>query len=125
MSILTDKQLKIILPQVLGSNQADGFAGHFAAASGCDFHLNHHVLAKSSQRYRVSTVGAYLPPSAKDRTYIEVGLGRMYETAVFEENKQGDVENWSSIEMIGCPDSITATAKHYELIKQYEQIEAT
>lgn len=57
-----------------------GWGGHFVGAANCRFRRN-TLLELGDVRVVVSTVGAYVPRSARD--YEELGFERHYETMAF------------------------------------------
>ena len=94
-----------------------GNAGHLCVSNWCRFHLTTRIGG-----YLVSTVGEYFPPHATERDCPKkpttVGLGRTYETMVFEVS--GTCEcgcglpliSGCEIEMSGYNDAAAATAGH-------------
>lgn len=63
-----------------------GWAGHFIACRWCRFKRN-TLITKGEKCVVVSTVGNYHPGG--DTDIAEVGVGRYYETMVFEGKQQG------------------------------------
>lgn len=74
-----------------------GWAGHFIGAGDCLFRRN-TLLEYGDMRIVISTVGLYLPSSAKEkREFQEIGAyGRMFETMAFhakrEQNRYWDAD---------------------------------
>jgi hypothetical protein len=103
-----------------------GFAGHFVGARNCRFHLCTRV-----GRYRVSTVGDYHPSTADGEAPKEIGLGRLYETFVFEvdghgEHGEGEVVDWSEVDSDGCSDGTEAEHIHMAMCRKWAaQVDAT
>jgi hypothetical protein len=64
-----------------------GWAGHFIACRWCRFKRN-TLITKGKKHVVVSTVGNYHPGDCVEAS--EVGVGRYYETMVFEGSQQGE-----------------------------------
>lgn len=103
-----------------------GFAGHHCCGARCQFHLTTAI----GGRYLVSTVGRFVPDPLRAPEKIEpVGLGRYFETMVFEidgEDENGDpnVLDWGGVDMEGYNFSLTAEQGHYAICERYSR-EAT
>lgn len=96
-----------------------GYAGHFIGARSCHFHLSTRV-----GRYRVSTVGDYHPSSHTDEEPKQIGLGRLYETFVFEVDGhgghgEGEVTSWSEVDSEGCNDATEAERIHMAMCRKW------
>lgn len=74
-----------------------GWGGHFIGATDCLFRRN-TLLEYGDVRIVISTIGLYLPSSAKEkREFQEIGAyGRMFETMAFharrEQNRYWDAD---------------------------------
>ena len=74
-----------------------GWGGHFIGAADCLFRRN-TLLEYGDVRIVISTIGLYLPSSAKEkREFQEIGAhGRMFETMAFhakrEQNRYWDAD---------------------------------
>ena len=69
-----------------------GWAGHFIAARRCEFRRHTHVGP-----YCISTVGDYYPGGGEKRE--TVGVGRYFETMVFDLSQGEDGPNrWTEID---------------------------
>ncbi len=66
-----------------------GWGGHFIGAADCLFRRN-TLLEYGDVRIVISTIGLYLPSSAKEkREFQEIGAyGRMFETMVFHAKRE-------------------------------------
>ena len=64
-----------------------GWAGHYICSNYCRFRRN-TLLEYEDKKWIVSTVGACMFPG--DKKPREIGLGRYYETMVFEAELQGE-----------------------------------
>jgi hypothetical protein len=99
-----------------------GLGGHLCVAPWCCFHLNTEINA----RYRVSTVGCYHGEIAarerSDKNRIEVGLGRMYETMVFELNDWTMVKSWTEIDANGYNDPADAERGHVAMVSKWADV---
>jgi len=110
--------MRICYPQEPGTAKADGYPGHHIKAYKCLFHLHHHVLSYENKMYRVSTVGE-MQSDFQDLAVENVGSGRLFETYVFEEGKDGIPIDWLEIDVLPANDSLTATENHYKLVEKY------
>jgi len=101
--------------------------GHLCVARDCQFHLNTYVGG-----YIVSTVGEYLPHSARKKDeweYQDIGMNRKYETMVFRARKATEDEgrdccpytvvNWTNIDFEGYNSSGDARAGHIRMCKKW------
>ena len=118
---LTQEQFETIYPTENGTHRADCFAGHFICHEKCLLRLHHHILSRKGKRFRISTVGMMRTYSGNDKAnpFEKINSESLIETMVFREDKNGEVENWSSIDGYRCDDSAEATKKHYELVDKY------
>lgn len=126
-----------------------GNAAHLIVARDCRFHL-----ATLVGPWLVSTVGEYLPDSQVRETiassrgvelrgrgdarehdfmkrvgYLEIGLGRKYETMVFRAGKECATpdcgcglpcpSDWSELDMAGYADAGAATRGHYAMCEKW------
>ena len=121
---------KHLYPFEPGTSTIDGYAGHFIAHMHCKFKLHHHVLSKSGDRYRVSTVGM-MPDESNQGWHIFGGWmddedENKCETMVFKEelNKHGYayVPEWREIDTEYSFDANTATIVHHDMVKKYEEM---
>lgn len=125
-----------------------GCPGHLIVGHSCRFHLHTRI-----GNYRVSTVGEYWPerPSREihakvvdptwltnnihlkgddfDNAYFrrfgyqEIGVGRKYETFVFEvtgeaNDGEGEVADWGEIDSLSANDEHTATRNHMVMCRR-------
>lgn len=67
--------------------QERGWAGHFIGSHWCRFRRN-TLITKGEKHVVVSTVGNYHPRDCTETS--EVGVGRYYETMVFEGRQYGE-----------------------------------
>lgn len=118
---------KHLYPFEPGTSTVDGFAGHFIAQMHCRFKLHHHVLSKSGDRYRVSTVG--MMPDDDDQWHIFGGWSgdeeeNKCETMVFKEelDEQGyaNVPEYHEIDTEYSFDASSATIVHHDMVRKYE-----
>ena len=111
----------ILYPTMKGTIRADGFPGHFIGSHKCRFRLHHHILSIDGNRYRVSTVGLYLP-SSQGYTYEGLGAdGKLFETMVFKEKVINGYLDFASDELccMRCDDAEAATKIHYDAVAEY------
>lgn len=99
-----------------------GYPGHFIAAADLCFHLNTRI-----GDYRISTIGDYRPRPGEPM--VEVGCERFFETMVFRvegegEHGNGEVADWSELELVGYQEAIEAEAGHMEVCAKYAAIAA-
>lgn len=91
-----------------------GMAGHFIASRNCCFRL-HTTVGK----YRVSTVGCYHPEGAINDTLHEIGLGRLFETMVFENDPDGEPTTWCEIDADAYQTAEDASAGHLAMCRKW------
>lgn len=89
-----------------------GQAGHFCASYNCQFHLHTHVNG-----YCISTVGEYFPRNGDKQD--TVGVGRLYETMVFQVDAEDAVLDWSGLWTEGYNDRDAANAGHAAMVKEW------
>jgi hypothetical protein len=96
-----------------------GDAGHHCLSHKCRFHLTTEV-----GNYLISTIGQCF---SHDEVPIEIGSGRLYETAVFEISSRCVCgcnlprHNGSDIEMIGSDNPEQANKLHLEMCQKYSE----
>jgi hypothetical protein len=124
-------------------------AAHLVVANRCLFHL-----ATCVGNYIVSTVGEYLPDETAREIhcqslgivlngkgderradflekvgYVEVGLGRKYETMVFPAKKSDEqccpyeAASWNELDLRGYNDPGEAYQGHLEICQRYSEME--
>jgi len=107
-----------------------GCAGHFIAASDCQFRLHTRV-----GNYRISTVGAYTPSSftqTSEEPFKEIGWGRKFETMVFKVDDvdpegscpgEGTVNDWGGDgDMEGYNSFDDAHRGHLAMCEKYASV---
>lgn len=94
-----------------------GTAGHFIGSHSCCFRLHTTV-----GEYRVSTVGCYHPASAIDDTPHEIGSGRLYETMVFRNKVDGEVDAWVELDADAYNDETAAEAGHVTMCEKWSRL---
>lgn len=96
----------------------DGYPGHFCCVDRCCFRLN--TLVGS---HRVSTVGCYHPEGGDPDVLVEIGIGRKFETMVFNVDSNGEISDYNEIDSAGYNTAEDAQAGHMKMCKRYARME--
>ena len=97
--------------------------GHFIGGSSCRFHLNTYVGG-----YIISTVGEYAPHGESFGNFVALGIDRLYETMVFEANREQEADAqccpWTidvskEVDMEGYNDPALAYKGHLKLCRKW------
>lgn len=101
-------------------------AGHFCAASRCQFTMNTYVNG-----YIVSTVGEYVPLANWERPkFEEIGLDRLYETMVFRAERVKEkntccpyraITEGGELDFAGYNTSQDAYAGHMKMLRKWSK----
>ena len=92
-----------------------GQAGHFIAANRCRFHLHTHV-----GKWCISTVGDYYEGDDPYAPPTEIGIGRLYETMVFELDENGEIKSHIECDLVAYNDRDDANSGHTAMCRKCE-----
>jgi len=95
-----------------------GLPGHLCVASRCCFHIHDVICIGDVEAYRVSSVGCYHPgglDNATDENREEIGVGRLYETFVFDIR----VNDLEQIDSLPANSNEEAEANHAQLLEKW------